>query len=214
MTTAKKTEQERRTFSFTLILAGRSELTQDVEDAFFEAGCDDALLGVRDGVLFLDFEREASAFPEAVVSAITDVQKADVGAWVARVEPDDLVTASEIARRVHRSRESIRQLAQGERGPGTFPPPIANVTKKSRIWRWAEVCHWFSANYDERDDEALEAASVIAAINSALELRRHVQKPSIINKLWTVVRGPEPTTHELRIVSAKKPRRKAARKKP
>src|SRR5437660_5119090 len=101
---------------FTLILHGFSELTDDVEDRLFEAGCDDALLGVLDGTPFLDFTREASSLKDAILSAIRDVAKA--GFEVVRIEPDDLVSAAEIARRAGRSRESIRQLRTAERGPG------------------------------------------------------------------------------------------------
>ena len=65
------------------------------------------------------------------------------------------------------------------------------LTKKSPIWRWAEVANWFAANYEEYDSKLFENATIIAAINSALELRRHVQKPSDINWLWDVVKAPE-----------------------
>lgn len=41
------------------------------EDAFFKAGCDDATIVVRDGVIQLDFEREASSFAAAAGSACT-----------------------------------------------------------------------------------------------------------------------------------------------
>jgi len=51
---------------------------------------------------------------------------------VVRVEPDDLVSAAEIARRVGRSRESIRQLGGGLRGPGGFPAPLARIKDRLR----------------------------------------------------------------------------------
>ncbi|MFQ5845167.1 MAG: GTPase RsgA, partial [Planctomycetota bacterium] len=72
-----------------------------------------------------------------------DLDRADLDTWLARVEPDDLVTASEIARRARRSRQSIQQLVEGTRGPGGFPPPVSSLTKRSPIWRWAEVAQWF-----------------------------------------------------------------------
>lgn len=79
----------KQTHTFTLILSGLTELTDDVSDALFETGCDDALVGIRDGVVFLDFDREASSFHEAVQSAIADVEGAGIGATVLRVEPED-----------------------------------------------------------------------------------------------------------------------------
>ena len=38
---------------------GRSEMTPEVTDALFEAGCDDGSLGRSAGVLSIDFDREA-----------------------------------------------------------------------------------------------------------------------------------------------------------
>jgi hypothetical protein len=160
---------------FTLVLSGKTELSQRLQDAIYRAGCDDALLGERDGILFLDFDRAAASFRAAVLSAIADVQSANAGVDVARVEPDDLVTAAEIARRTGRSRESIRQLATGARGPGRFPAPFANLTARSPIWRWTAVRDWLSAHAlggDAAHSLATDDDRTIAALNAALELRR------------------------------------------
>src|SRR4051794_37954463 len=92
---------------FTLILAG-PEATEEMAEALFIAGCDDATLGSCNGVISLDFSREAPSLREAVASAIADVGRADLGLQVVRVEPDELVTAAEIARRIKQSRESVR----------------------------------------------------------------------------------------------------------
>jgi hypothetical protein len=70
--------------TFTLILPGMSEVTTELEHALFEAGCDDALLGSRDGVVFLDFSREADSFEEAVLFAIADAQTVDPQAVLSR----------------------------------------------------------------------------------------------------------------------------------
>ncbi|HEV3022878.1 MAG TPA: hypothetical protein VGX76_10435, partial [Pirellulales bacterium] len=144
------TARKRKTSShvFTLIVSGATELTDDLQDALFEAGCDDALVGVRDGVLFLDFDREAITLNDAVSSAVADVERADAGLRVARVEPDDLVTAAEIARRTGRSRQGVRQLVLGRRGPGGFPPPLSGLKQRSPIWRWTEVARWFAEKGD------------------------------------------------------------------
>ena len=168
--------------SFTLILTGIVELTDAVQDALFEAGCDDALLGIREGVPFLNFDREAVSLRDAVLSAIHDVERAGIGAQVIRVEPDDLVNGSEIARRTGRTRESVRQLATGKRGPGGFPPPISGLTRRSPLWRWTEVVHWL-ADHDLFDRVQAEIADTIAAINAALDLRRHVPAPVEMSQL-------------------------------
>jgi hypothetical protein len=175
-------------YPFTLILSRVREITAGVEDALFEAGCDDALLGERDGVVFLDFKREAPSVREAVLSAIADVEKAGIGAQVARVEPDELVSMAEISRRANRSRENIRQLAAGLRGPGDFPPPVANLKQKSPIWRWADVEAWLRQREEAEDTSPglptpSGLGSGVAAINAGLELLRHVEDATEAKKL-------------------------------
>ena len=61
-------------YEFTLILSGVSELTPEVLDALYEAGCDDALIGMRDGTAYAEFCREADSFQKAVLSAINNVE--------------------------------------------------------------------------------------------------------------------------------------------
>ena len=65
-----------RSHSFTLVLSGAREISDEMAEGLFEAGCDDALPGSRDGTVFLDFDREAESFPTAVLSAIRDVLRA------------------------------------------------------------------------------------------------------------------------------------------
>jgi hypothetical protein len=72
--------------SFAVYVAG-IDLSSRYEDALYENGCDDATVIVRDGVLHLDFDREAPSFSDAVGSAMHDVEKA--GGRVLRVERID-----------------------------------------------------------------------------------------------------------------------------
>ncbi len=74
-------------FAFTLRLAGAAEITDLLENALFEAGCDDALLRQCDGQLFLDFDRESPTVTDAIVSAIKAVEGSQVGLTVAEVIP-------------------------------------------------------------------------------------------------------------------------------
>jgi hypothetical protein len=76
-----------KTYCFTLRYLGVTELNRELEDALFEAGCDDALLGIQGGMIFLDFSRRASSFREALLSAIEDVEKAGMPIRLVRVEP-------------------------------------------------------------------------------------------------------------------------------
>jgi hypothetical protein len=155
---------------FTLLFE-RADVS-DILDALFEAGCDDAIFGEREGQAYADFDRSAASFPEAVISAIDDVERATPNLQVTRVEPEVLVSAADIAARMDRSRESIRLLVEGRRGPGSFPYPALWVGDRP-FWQWADVASWFESYLGQpvadRDD-----AEFIAAMNGALEMRRHV----------------------------------------
>lgn len=113
---------------FALIVDGVGSLTTDVEDALFNAGCDNATLSIQYGLLYMEFSRRARSLHNAIVSAIHDVRKAGIGAEVLRVNECNLVTASEIARRIQRSRQLVHQYMTGQRGPGGFPPPECHLT--------------------------------------------------------------------------------------
>ncbi len=154
---------------FTLVIAGRLDRDETM-DALFEAGCDDATFGTVDDVGYGDFIREAPSFAQAVRSAIDQVASVSP-LRVLRVEPDDLVTMREIADRMGRSRESVRLLIKGARGPGGFPPPVSHLKARSRLWRWSEVAAWA-----EQHAASVEyhRALLVAAINAALVLRQSV----------------------------------------
>lgn len=101
---------------------GTARLTGPVDDHaddLYEAGCDDATLGEIDGVSYADFDREADSLDEAIIDAITVIEPVP-SLHVARVEPDDLVTAGGIAQRLGRTRESIRLLSSC--APRAEPP--------------------------------------------------------------------------------------------
>lgn len=159
------------TYEFTLILEGADVLGDEAANALFEAGCGDATFGEVDGSQYADFTRRARSLADAIGSAKRSIESAVPGARVIRVEPEDLVTAAEIADRTGRSRESVRLLIAGERGPGGFPPPISHLKSRGRIWKWADVARWFASELDEKLPSVKEA-DFISALNGALEVRR------------------------------------------
>ena len=82
------------TYRFTVILAGVSEISDDLAEALFEAGCDDGSPWSSEGIAAIGFDREAESFEQAVRSAIADVQKTGCHvAWV-KIEPEDLAGAA------------------------------------------------------------------------------------------------------------------------
>ena len=72
-------------YAFTLEVSGIDTGHENYEDALFEAGCDDALVALVNGAMFLDFHRDGSSFEDAVKSASRDVELA--GGKVVRVIP-------------------------------------------------------------------------------------------------------------------------------
>lgn len=167
---------EMNTYNFTLILEGADVLAGETLDVLYEAGCGDAGFGRSNQVQTAEFDREAASFEEAVMSAIRDVESAVSGLRVARVEPDDLVTAAAIAQRTGRTRQSIAQLAAGTRGAGDFPTPVASVDAKTRLWRWSEVVRWFAEREDRASSTGPSIAEFVAALNGVLEARRHLAR--------------------------------------
>ena len=161
-------KQHRDTHSFALVLGGIFEPDTGLEDALFEAGCDDAILAFRNGVAYLEFDREAGSLESAILSAVKDVGKATINITVSHVEPDDVVNASEIARRLKWSREYVRLLVQGSRGEGGFPSPSAGVTGKTCLWSWASVLHWLVEQEKLEDRSRLSRAETIRDINVVL----------------------------------------------
>ncbi len=158
-----------RVYAFTLLVEGADLQTDDAQDALFEAGCDDSTIGVTAGVQHAHFDREAGSLGEALVSAITALERAVPGARVVRVAPDEYVTLAEIARRTGRTRESARLLATGDRGPGDFPPPAARAEERNKLWRWAEVARWFTTRLGQ--SVAGEPEPALSAVNGLLQTR-------------------------------------------
>jgi hypothetical protein len=72
---------------FTLTLAGARELTVELADALYEAGCDDASVYSEGPTVYLDFHREAESLGDAIGSAVKDVARAGFSVALVRVEP-------------------------------------------------------------------------------------------------------------------------------
>lgn len=179
-----------REYDFALIVGGVPDLTDAVADALFEAGCDDATITVRHGRLYMEFGRVAPSLKDAILSAIQNVQRAKVGAEILRVDECDLITASEIARKIDRSRQQVHQYMTGERGPGGFPAPECYLSDNKPLWAWCAVSYWLVEN-DLLKPEVSWNAEVVAAINNALEdLRRYRRHPELVRELNTVFAIP------------------------
>jgi hypothetical protein len=160
-----------KSYPFTIIASGLDPTADDFEDRFFEAGCDDATLSFQNGRIILDFSREARSFAHALVSAIRNVRAA--GAQVEHIEPDCLVTLSDIAERTNLSRSAVSLFASGARGTG-FPAPIARLTTSSPLWDWVQVARWmFSTRRGTR--RVVVEARMTKAITDVVNYRSHAE---------------------------------------
>ncbi len=157
-------------YHFVLVLSGVTENTESLEDILFEAQCDDALIFYKNNTVYLEFDRDATNFESAIFSAIQAVEDTDIGIKVQRIEPDMIVNLSDIAKRTNLSRQLVSMLVSGERGDGTFPPPISKVTSPNPLWNWSSVAKWMF-EHNKLDEEIVKQACFIEDINGALELR-------------------------------------------
>lgn len=177
-----------KSFEFTLVLENKIELSDQLEDALFQAGCDDALLSSRNGITYLEFDRDAENLESAIISAIQEVEQAGLALSVKRVEPSDLVTSAEIARRLNRSKQAIQQLISGARGMGDFPSPIAGVTAKTMLWSWQEVTAWFMGKGKFVDKSIVENAKTIKQLNESLDTRKNQAQFKNIQRITRLIK--------------------------
>jgi transcriptional regulator with XRE-family HTH domain len=131
-----------------------------IVDALHDAGCNDALVVERAGLIVLEFDREAGSFDQAATSAIQDVIRA--GMKPTYLGPDTLVTMADIAERAGITRQAVSLYVSGKRGTD-FPRPIAKVDTPSPLWDWIAVAEWFHAK-GQVDQEAVEEAHSVQRI--------------------------------------------------
>jgi len=151
-------------FKFAVIASGLDPAEDDVFDRFYEAGCDDATIAFQNGHIIVDFTRDAASLEEAIASAIRDVAK--TGAKVERIEPDPLVSLSDMAERAGLSRAAMTNYFKGLRAKA-FPAPVAKVTSESPLWNWATVARWMYEHRRLGRDAAIEA-EIVREANAAV----------------------------------------------
>jgi hypothetical protein len=162
---------------FTIIATGLDPMAEGFEDRFFEAGCDDATISVQKGTIILEFDREGRSFFSAVESAIRDVTRA--GATVVHVEPDHLVSLSDIAHRAGLTRAAASHYASGARGQG-FPPPVARVTTDHPLWDWVEVARWLY-HHGRVPRAEVTRARVVRRVNAEINEERNSRAKVLVS---------------------------------
>lgn len=158
-------------YQFTLILDNVDENTPNLEDALFEAGCDDALINFRNGVISLDFERRGNDFEQTILSAIKNIESSGIGTTVKMVTPEHFVNLTDIANRVGLTTQALSLYVLGKRGDGSFPKPILKIHNKSPLWKWTDVAKWLYEQRKIKDYQVVDHANIVNDINGALEIR-------------------------------------------
>ncbi|SDF97191.1 helix-turn-helix transcriptional regulator [Thalassobaculum litoreum] len=144
-------------YEFSVIASGLDPQADDFEARFYDNGCDDALVSFQNGHVIIDFTRAAETFDCAIASAVEAV--AATGARIVRIEPDPLVSLSDIAKRANMTRAAISNYHRGQRG-AAFPSPAARITSDSPLWEWADVARWLASGGKLSRATAVEAELV------------------------------------------------------
>lgn len=159
-----------RDYDFTMTFAIPVSISDEVLEAkLFEAGCDDAILGLgQKGRLALHFTRQAESAEAAILSALGTVKNAVPEARLVESGPD-LVGISDMAKLLAFSRQNMRKLIQTNLA--SFPLPLHEGA--SAIWHFADVLAWFSTvRKREIEPELMDVARVSMNVNLARETRR------------------------------------------
>lgn len=137
-------------------------------DALFEAGCDDAIIGLgRPGYFAFDFEREAESAEAAMQSAIADIERAIPAAELSEAKPD-YVSATDVADIMQCSRQNIRKHLTEK-----FDAPMPVMTGKVVIWHLSDVIPWLGKAMKTKIAEPLlELSKVAMKTNAGIEMKR------------------------------------------
>lgn len=125
-----------RMHGFTLVVEGVPELTEEVANQLFEAGCDDALPLWRDGIVSVGFDRTAPSLREAITSAIRDIERAGIGARVIRIEDvtSDAESAATLERVVGSLNSALHTTAVVAMAPTLQPSLLDRLGIGNPLW--------------------------------------------------------------------------------
>ena len=159
-------------FMLTFSLPDPVASPEEFLDALFEAGCDDASVGVGQyGMIGLDFTRAAVSADAALRSAIENVRTAIPGARLAQAGPD-LVGLTDMAEIFGFSRQNMRKYATGQSSAqAMFPAPV--FLGEPSLWHLAEIVAWLGRHtLVTPPGGMLEVSRAAALINFEIERER------------------------------------------
>lgn len=140
-------------FEFAWVVDG-FDMSDDVSlDRLYETFSDVAA-GTSAGRTTVEFVVEAASQSEALFSTLKKFESVFPQVRVLRLDRD-LVSIPDVASRTRRTPESVRLLANGQRGPGTFPAHVGMIGGGTRVWEWAPVASWFALIFEPVEDNEL-----------------------------------------------------------
>lgn len=142
-------------FTLKFHLPANAKDPESYVDALYEAGCDDATIGIgKRGSLALEFVREAASAEEAVNSAIRAVAKTIPKASLVEIAPD-LVDLADLAELLGCTRQNLQKYATGQirSVSESFPDPV--TTGNPSLYRLAEIVNWLARNTELSPSKSL-----------------------------------------------------------
>lgn len=124
---------------------------------------------------------DAPSFPAAVACVAVQLHTLIPARWATGLVVDDTVSLSETARRAgSRTKQSLRLLATGERGPGGFPAPVIG-TGSHRLYSWAAIAEYLRA----LGDAVPQVDTEIMVMDRVLAARAAVHAARLTDSFWT-----------------------------
>lgn len=147
-------------------------------DALVANGLNDASIAQIDGKLFAIVDREAETLVDAIMTALLQIESLEYCS-VLRVLPQDLMSATEIARRYGKSRQWVYQLVSGKRGAGDFPTAFA-LDGAAAHWRSSDIENYFADAPTPTAEEVRSESAFLETLNAALDFRNRSRKLSAL----------------------------------
>jgi predicted DNA-binding transcriptional regulator AlpA len=157
-------------YSFTLKfqLADEDRDHEQIIERLFDAGCDDATIGVgQPGRIALAFRREASDAWSAIYTALRDIKRAIPSARLVEAGPD-FVGLTDVADLAGVTRQNMRKLMLTH--ASQFPLPVHEGNPS--VWHLSDVLAWLmSRGTYSISADLVDVAKSTKQVNLAKEAR-------------------------------------------
>ncbi len=153
-----------------------------IVERLFEAGCDDATIGIgQPGRIALAFRRESADAWSAIYTALRDVKQAIASARLVEAGPD-FVGLTDVAEVAGVTRQNMRKLMLAH--PSQFPLPVHEGNPS--VWHLSDLLVWLTnrGGYSIGSD-LLDVAKSTKQVNLAKEAREI--EPRINRQLHALV---------------------------